>query len=239
MNKIMRRLWDTIVACYSPRNIGWQLLAVALTAVIVVTGFDWWWFEHTRDQLLQSWLFPAAIVGGLLPILVPAGFFLVKKFNTGFAVAQAALIGLAISSFYKIFTGRIPPPLHSSTFYTLFSGGVPSTLRQSLGDISRQFEFGFFRDGAFWGWPSSHTTIAFAVAVTLFILYRGNRAVQWGALLVALYIGIGVSTNIHWFSEFVAGAIIGSVIGAVVGKSFLITERYAPGAAPAAGAAVS
>jgi uncharacterized protein YcfJ len=26
--------------------------------------------------------------------------------------------------------------------------------------------------------------------------------------------------TIHWFSDFVAGAIIGSVIGAVVGKSF-------------------
>jgi len=26
--------------------------------------------------------------------------------------------------------------------------------------------------------------------------------------------------NIHWFSEFVAGAIIGSLIGMVVGRSF-------------------
>jgi len=27
--------------------------------------------------------------------------------------------------------------------------------------------------------------------------------------------------TIHWFSDFVAGAIIGSVIGTVVGKSFV------------------
>jgi membrane-associated phospholipid phosphatase len=33
-------------------------------------------------------------------------------------------------------------------------------------------------------------------------------------------VGMGVSIRIHWFSEFLAGAIIGSVIGAVVGKSF-------------------
>jgi hypothetical protein len=42
-----------------------------------------------------------------------------------------------------------------------------------------------------------------------------------GALLYAFYIGLGVSVTIHWFSEFVAGAIIGSVIGTVVGRSFI------------------
>ena len=35
-----------------------------------------------------------------------------------------------------------------------------------------------------------------------------------------LYVGIGVSLTIHWFSDFVAGVIFGSVIGIVVGKSF-------------------
>ncbi len=115
-----------------------------------------------------------------------------------------------------------PPPFHSSTFYKLFSGGVPPPLQQTFSDVSRQFEFGFFRDGIFWGWPSSHTTVAFAVAVTLFILYRHKPFVQYSALAVALYIGIGLSTNLHWCSEFVAGAIIGSVIGVVVGKRHLL-----------------
>jgi membrane-associated phospholipid phosphatase len=179
------------------------VLAVVLTYIIVASGFDWWYYTHTRDAMLQSWLFPAAVIGGLLPILLPIILFLAKKKNAAFAVAQAAIISLFISSFYKIFTGRIPPPFRS----------------QSLVDISRQFNFGFLRDGMFWGWPSSHTTVAFAVAVTLFILYRHKPLVAYSALLVALYIGIGVSTNIHWFSEFVAGAIIGSVIGVVVGTS--------------------
>jgi len=31
--------------------------------------------------------------------------------------------------------------------------------------------------------------------------------------------------TIHWFSDFVAGAIIGAVIGAVVGKSFSGANR--------------
>ena len=42
----------------------------------------------------------------------------------------------------------------------------------------------------------------------------------FGVLLYAFYVGLGVSVTIHWFSEFVAGAIIGSVIGAVVGRGF-------------------
>jgi hypothetical protein len=37
----------------------------------------------------------------------------------------------------------------------------------------------------------------------------------------ACYVGIGVSMTIHWFSDFIAGAIFGSVIGLVVGKSSL------------------
>ena len=39
-------------------------------------------------------------------------------------------------------------------------------------------------------------------------------------MFYAFYVGVGVSISIHWFSEFVAGAIIGSLIGAMVGKSF-------------------
>lgn len=206
----MRDFIADIRACYSWRNIAWQLLAVALTAIIVVSGFDWWWFIHTRDPLLQSWLFPAAIIGGIVPILLPIVLYLIGKvrknmnaIRAAYAVAEAGIIGLLISTFYKVFTGRIPPPFRS----------------QSLVDISRQFEFGILRNGAFWGWPSTHTTVAFAVAVTLFILYRKNRLIAYSALFVAFYIGIGVSTNIHWFSEFVAGAIIGSIIGIAVGKS--------------------
>ncbi|MEJ2102061.1 MAG: phosphatase PAP2 family protein [Desulfobacterales bacterium] len=90
----------------------------------------------------------------------------------------------------------------------------------TLVDTSHGFRFGFLRGGMFWGWPSSHTTVAFAMAVVLWKLYPENKLVRYAAMFYAFYVGIGVSFRIHWFSEFVAGAIIGSVIGAVVGKSF-------------------
>jgi hypothetical protein len=211
MKELVRGLLANIRACYTWRNIVWQVLAVVLTYILVASGFDWYWFTHTRSAALQSWLFPATLFGGVLPILLPAIVLLLgrTKHNFGekvyaFAFIRAAILGLLISSLYKFFTGRIPPPFRSSTFV----------------DISRQFNFGLGHGGVFWGWPSSHTTVAFAVAVTLFIVYKGSPVVRYGALLAALYIGVGVSANIHWFSEFVAGAIIGSVIGTVVGRSF-------------------
>jgi membrane-associated phospholipid phosphatase len=52
------------------------------------------------------------------------------------------------------------------------------------------------------------------------MLYPKRLAIRYIAILYALYIGFGVSINIHWFSDFIAGSIIGSVIGIVVGASY-------------------
>jgi membrane-associated phospholipid phosphatase len=88
------------------------------------------------------------------------------------------------------------------------------------------FQFGFLRGGVFSGWPSSHTTIAFAMAVTLFQLFPKQRWLGYVAITYAFYIGLGVSMTIHWFSDFLAGAIIGMAIGTVVGKTFLRSQTY-------------
>lgn len=155
-------------------------------------------------------LFPALPIGMLFPILFPVALYLAGKIAgqkrivaTAFAMAQAAILGSLISSIYKAFTGRIQPDFRNITT-----------------DISHGFHFGLLRHGIFWGWPSSHTTIAFAMAFTLIFLHRGNKGVLVGALVYAFYIGIGVSLSIHWFSDFAAGALIGSAIGITVGKSY-------------------
>ena len=90
----------------------------------------------------------------------------------------------------------------------------------SLTDTSHGFQFGFFKGGVFLGWPSSHTTVAFAMSVCLITLYPKNKLLTVLALIYAIYVGLGVSVSIHWLSEFVAGAIIGSVVGLAVGRSF-------------------
>lgn len=200
------------VNCFWKYNFLAHLAAIILTYIIVTSGLDWVYFEYTRNTILQSFLFPAVALGGFLPLLVPVIIFIfgkVKKslimLNSAYALGQAALLGLFISGSYKAFTGRVPPEFPHGTIPT---------------DISRIFQFGFLRGGVFWGWPSTHTTIAFAMAAALVMGYPKNMILRVLAIVYALYVGIGVSVSIHWFSDFVAGALIGTVIGIVVGKSF-------------------
>lgn len=212
MKYIFYKFRENLFDIFRGKNLLWHILAIVLTYILVVSGFDWGYYIAFNGSNLQIFLFSAAVLGGLLPIFLPLAFYLMGKLqnnaifqNTAYAILQASLFGWFISSFYKVFTGRLQPPLHSI----------------NLVDISRDFQFGFLRHGIFWGWPSSHTTVVFAIAVTLFILYPKNRIIRTRAIAFALYVGIGVSMNIHWFSDFLAGAIIGSLIGFVVGKSFL------------------
>jgi hypothetical protein len=195
--------------CFRGRRIIWHVIAIVMTFILVMSGFDWRYFLATRNPALRSWMWPAVVIGMVLPLALPlflliVGFIIGNARTTlaGWAVGQAALLGSLISSAYKAFTGRVHPAHNVGA------------------DISHVFRFGFLRGGVFWGWPSSHTTIAFAMAVTVFTLCPKRRWLGFVALIYAFYIGIGVSMTIHWYSDFVAGAIIGSVIGTVVGKSF-------------------
>jgi len=209
----VKRFFSTLacnlLGCFKGWKLVWHLVAILLTVILVLSGFDWRYFLATRSPELRSWMFPAVIIGGLLPLYLPLlllalGFLArnTRTILTGWAIAQAELLGALIVIAYKSFTGRAHP---------MHSVGA---------DLSHVFRFGFLRGGVFWGWPSSHTTIAFAMALTVFTLFPKHRWLGTTALLYALYIGLGVSMTIHWFSDFVAGAIIGSVIGVVVGKSF-------------------
>jgi membrane-associated phospholipid phosphatase len=198
-----------ILLSFWGRNMFWHILAIGTTLVIVSSGFDWIYFEATRP--FARYLFSAVILGGRMPIVFPIVAYIVgasrknqRAIYTAYSTAQAAVIGLLISSFYKAFTGR---------------PGLRHSLR-TLVDSSREFHFGFLKGGVFFGWPSSHTTVAFAMAAVIWKLYPGSNVTRCIALLYALYIGIGVSMTIHWFSDFVAGAIIGATIGTTVGNVF-------------------
>jgi membrane-associated phospholipid phosphatase len=199
-----------ILGCFQGRMILWHLVFIALTFILVQSGFDWFYFSSTRSPVLREWMFPSAPIGGLVPLTLPL-LLILSGFITsrarlcliGWAVGQAALIGSLLSSTYKAFTGRVHPE-H-------FIGA----------DLSHDFRFGWLRGGVFWGWPSSHTTIAFAMAATVFTLFPKRRRLGGLVLAYAGYIGLGVSMTIHWFSDFAAGAILGTVIGVVVGRSFL------------------
>jgi membrane-associated phospholipid phosphatase len=209
MKQFLVTIPGNFIGCFKGWRFVWHLVAIVLTAILVLSGFDWQYYLATRHPELRFWMWPAVGIGGLLPIALPLilfAFGIIAKNGrailAGWAVGQAELLGAFVAAAYKAFTGRVHPA-------------------HSVGaDISHVFRFGFLRGGVFWGWPSSHATIAFAMAVTVFTLCPKQRWLGWVAILYAFYVGIGVSLTIHWFSDFVAGAIIGSVVGAVVGKCF-------------------
>jgi membrane-associated phospholipid phosphatase len=175
------------------------------------------YFLYVHGSLLSTYLSPAVGIGGLVPIFgLPLLYLIAKVRNdkvllvTTWALTQAAVLGWCVSSMYKAFTGRVQPP---------------RVITNAMVDMSRNWNFGFLKQGIFWGWPSSHTTVAFAMSFTLITLYKKHpkqKIIFWLAIIYAFYIGIGISMQIHWFSEFIAGALIGGMIGTTVGKSFRV-----------------
>ncbi|MEK7601338.1 MAG: phosphatase PAP2 family protein [Patescibacteria group bacterium] len=190
----------------------WHVLAIVLTAILVLSDFDWWYFQHTRGAFLLSLTLPAAIIGWYIPIIGSASLYVwgevhksIRSITAAVVFAQASILGLLVSSFYKVFTGRQQPE-----FYT-YTSSV---------DVSKDFQFGILEHGIFWGWPSSHVAVAFAMVTALMMMYPDNKYVRYLAPIYALYIVIGVSISIHWFSDALAGAIIGALVGVVVARSF-------------------
>lgn len=209
MKQFFATLPRSLLRCFAGWNLLWHAAAILLTVGLVLSDTDWRYFLATRNPELRSWVWPAVAIGMFLPVVLPLTLIALgtmarngKTISTGWAIGQAAFLAYLVSIAYKSVTGRAHP-MH-------FAGD----------DISHLFRFGFLRGGVFWGWPSSHTTVAFAMAVTVFALFPKQRWLGIAAICYAFYVGIGVSMTIHWFSDFVAGAIIGSVVGTVVGKSF-------------------
>ncbi len=227
MKNFLITLPPNIVKSFARKNVFFHLAAIVATFIILKSGLDWRYFLAVRNPALNQAFFPALIIGGLLPILLPiclivlgAVFHNKKRSIMGWCLAQAAFIGWLVSSTYKAFTGRVQPDL--------INIGI---------DSSHSFNFGFLQHGIFWGWPSSHTTVAFAMSFALIALLVFSKKSEnshtpsapisakkkWIAIIAiayALYVGIGVSFAIHWLSEFIAGALIGTAIGVTVGKSF-------------------
>ena len=61
--------------------------------------------------------------------------------------------------------------------------------------------------------------------MALIYLYPKNKPLAVAAGAYALYIGLGVSVSVHWFSDFLAGAILGTLIGVVVARGHTTTAR--------------
>jgi membrane-associated phospholipid phosphatase len=191
-----------------------HLTSIGLTWGMVKGGVDWEIRKlSSRNLFIQYAGLPSVILGGLTPIILPISLYFYGRWerdsqiqNTALALGQAAILSLTISTIYKAVTGRKGPSAFES------DGNLPN--------YSKDFNFGFFRRGVFDGWPSGHTTTAFAMATTLIELYPDEANLKYVAMAYATFIGVGVAVNIHWASDAVAGFLMGYAIGRTVGREF-------------------
>ncbi len=211
MTRFTKNLTEIFSQMFKPKYWLLYLEAIILTYVIVVTDLDWAYFLFVMKNMPKSLLFIADISGLFIPIFLPLGLLALGKYRKdhfmrllGLASASAAILGLFFSTLIKVFTGRVSPPDDALVFL----------------NNSHQFLFGFMRAQIMGGWPSSHATIAFALATTITILCPNPRYLKIAAFAAAFFIAIGVTFGFHWFSEFIAGSLLGTAIGHSIGAYF-------------------
>ena len=143
-----------------------------------------------------------------------------KVKTTTLLATQAYITSLVMESTLKFLTGRQRPSYIEPgrteprpVFHGPFYRGGPSRDR-----------------GVNSGFPSGHTTIAFAAATVYAMEYRNTRAIPIIAYGAATLIGLSrISENRHWITDVVAGAALGIASGRQVVNNY---HRYAGIKAP-------
>jgi membrane-associated phospholipid phosphatase len=201
-------------------NYGLNFAVAALgTYALVETGFDWKYNRLAHNNPTLAYMgFPSLYIGYVVPVIMPIVFYTVGRFKidtklqvTGLALTQSLILSLGLTSIMKGITGRISPGIIDV---------LDHTGNDQTSDYSGDFAWGFGKRGFIAGWPSGHTTNAFAAAAVISEIYNDNMGIKFLSYTYAAFIGLGVSLCVHWSSEVFAGAIIGYTIGKTVGRSF-------------------
>jgi membrane-associated phospholipid phosphatase len=199
-------------------NYGINVVGSGLgTWTLIETGIDWKWRNIAYNNAWlsncgQPGLYVGYIVPGLTPIVTYAVSYLTndeKLLVASFALAQSLMLTLAIQTPLKMITGRVSPGIVNE---------LDHTRNQQADDFSGRFDW--FNGNFIRGWPSGHTANAFAAAATIAEIYKNNLWLKIGVYSYATLIGLGVTLDVHWASEAVAGALLGYAVGKTVGKSF-------------------
>jgi hypothetical protein len=56
MKQFLMTLPRNLIGCFKGWMIVWHLVAILLTAVLVLSGFDWRYFLATRNPALRAWM---------------------------------------------------------------------------------------------------------------------------------------------------------------------------------------
>ena len=169
-------------------------------------------FAARENQLTYGIAFmPGMMMGSFFPILIPGYTYLISENktlnNTGAVAAQATAIAFLYNNILKAISGREHPKANKNT-----------------GEMSRDFRWGFFRRGVFYGWPSGHSMTNAALAFSIASYHRDNPWIVAGSGIYTLYIAtsmfLGAKGEAHWFSDAASGTLMGASIGWYIGSVF-------------------
>lgn len=219
MEHVRRGFWGYLAHARSLCRVQfvpvYALMGVS-TAGLVYSGADFAYLNIVLSVVPFSVLIAADLLGYVVAIFLPLGLYLWGRsrqsahlLRLAAATTYAVLLGFTFSTLLKAIAGRSSPP-HAH----------PGQVLGPLTDNSHDFNFGFLNEQVIGGWPSSHTTIAFALATVLACLLPPRWYYRVPLYGTALCIGLGVTFGFHWLSEFVAGALLGSLIGLVLGRHY-------------------
>ncbi|GHT48608.1 hypothetical protein FACS1894102_2000 [Spirochaetia bacterium] len=193
------------------------IAGTAVTFAFIETGLDWEFRNIMyNNQDIAALGNPALYIGYGVPFILPLALYFsgIRKKNeklqvAAFAIAQTTLLTAGTMSVFKMVSGRSIP-------------GIADEFDHSRNHSTQDFsgKFDWFNMNFIAGWPSAHTAQAFATAAALSQIYYDNTAVKIAAYSYAAFIGIGVSLNVHWASDVIAGALMGYAIGYTVGRNF-------------------
>ena len=77
MKRFLVTVPRSLIGCFTGWKLVWHVIAIALTFILVMSGFDWSYYLATRDPALRLWMWPAVHIGGLLPLTLPLALFVV------------------------------------------------------------------------------------------------------------------------------------------------------------------
>ena len=194
--------------------LGFHMLGGALTYRLSMEDTDLMVarFAARHNGLAFNLVFgPGMLMGTICPFLIPGYmyFFSDNKAlnNTGAVAVQATAVAFLYNNILKAISGRAHPDAENNS-----------------GELSRDFKWGFFRRGVFYGWPSGHSMTNASLAMSIASYNRDNPWIVAGCGLYAGFIAtsmvLGGKGEAHWLSDAVAGTLMGASIGWYIGNTF-------------------
>jgi membrane-associated phospholipid phosphatase len=224
-------LWKNLALSFAGWNLALQLLAIALTAVVIHTGLEVALLRAMDDAAPLGWSISFGILlagnfwhAALAAVLIGVGWRRpgTLLLGAGLASLQAVLTTGFLSGVLKLLSGRRGPT---------HPGRLPSSLpRFARTDDPTDFQFDFWNhhwtDGRFF-WPSGHTATIMAFVSALVAFYPEKRWLPWVGYPAVLVTGVAmIEGHFHWPSDVFAGALIGHAVGWATGQAF--RRRYRP-----------